>query len=191
VRVSDIFGAQANGVFAVSDFVVRPSTNANNALKFHVGTGRILNLPVNDSGYLRASQISPAGLELPLNPAAGLELLSRQNGAASTPEVFRIDAEPHWEVNAQNILFWNSLRRYFGFKPHWNWPPELLSWRDRSRLQLSHMVLYCFSSNAPIFSSNGRDSVHGDFIPHANVAPVDVHLMSHTQAHLQQCENGA
>jgi len=105
VRVSDIFGAQAHGVFAVSDFVVRPSTNANNALKFHVGTGRILNLPINDSGYLRASQISPAGLELPLNPAPGLELLSRQNGAASTPEVFRIDAEPHWEVNAQNICF--------------------------------------------------------------------------------------
>jgi hypothetical protein len=105
VRVSDIFGAQANGIFAVSDFVVRPSTNANNALKFHVGTGRILNLPVNDSGYLKASQISPAGLELPLNPAPDLELLSRQSGATGTRDVFRVDAEPHWEVNAQNICF--------------------------------------------------------------------------------------
>jgi hypothetical protein len=105
VRVSDIFGAQANGVFAVSDFIVRPSTNANNALKFHVGTGRILTLPVDDSGYVRASQISPAGLKLPLSLAPNLELLSRQNGAASTPEIFRIDAEPHWEVNAQKICF--------------------------------------------------------------------------------------
>ena len=105
VRVSDIFGAQANGIFAVSDFVVRPSTNANNALKFHVGTGRILNLPVDESGYLRASQVNPAGLELPLIPAPDLELLSRQNGAAGTCEAFRVDAEPHWEVSAQNICF--------------------------------------------------------------------------------------
>jgi hypothetical protein len=105
VRVSDIFGAQVNGIFAVSDFVVRPSTNANNALKFHVGTGRILNLPVNDSGYLRASPISPASLDLPLNPAPELEVLSRQEGAASTPEAFRIDAEPHWEFNAEDICF--------------------------------------------------------------------------------------
>ena len=105
VRVSDIFGAQANGIFAVSDFVVRPSANANNALKFHIGTGRILNLPVDESGYLRASQINPAGLELPLNPVPDLELLSRQNNAAGTCEVFRVDAEPHWEVSAQNICF--------------------------------------------------------------------------------------
>lgn len=105
MRVSDIFGVQANGVFAVSDFVVRPSTNADSSLKFHIGIGRILNLPTDGSGYLRASQINQAGMELPLNPSPQLELLSRQCGAASTPDAFRIDAEPHWNVNAQNICF--------------------------------------------------------------------------------------
>lgn len=105
VRITDIFGAQANGVFAISDFVIRPSTNANNSLKFHVGIGRILNLAVNDSGYVRESQISLAGLELPLNPMPRLEVLSRQSGASSTPNTFRIDAEPHWAVNAQSVCF--------------------------------------------------------------------------------------
>ncbi|KAL4868841.1 hypothetical protein BDV12DRAFT_196821 [Aspergillus spectabilis] len=105
VRVSDIFGAQANGVFAISDFIVRPSTDANSSLRFHVGTGRILNLPVDDSGYVRESQASVAALELPLDALPCLELLSRQNGAACTPQVLRIDAEPHWDVNAQNICF--------------------------------------------------------------------------------------
>ncbi|KAH8703884.1 hypothetical protein BGW36DRAFT_444432 [Talaromyces proteolyticus] len=105
LRVSDIFGVQANGVFAVSDFVVRPSTNADSALKFHVGIGRILNLPIDGSGYLRTSQINPAGMELPLNPSPQLEILSRQCGAASIQDAFRIDAEPDWNVNAQTICF--------------------------------------------------------------------------------------
>ncbi|KAL4769845.1 hypothetical protein BDW60DRAFT_209725 [Aspergillus nidulans var. acristatus] len=105
VRVSDIFGAQANGVFAISDFVVRPSTDANRSLRFHVGTGRILNLPVDDSGYVRESQASAAALELALDPSPFLEQLSRQSGATSTPQEFRIDAEPHWDVNARHICF--------------------------------------------------------------------------------------
>ncbi|KAL5001767.1 hypothetical protein BDV10DRAFT_181930 [Aspergillus recurvatus] len=105
VRVSDIFGAQANGVFAISEFIVRPSTDANSSLRFHVGTGRILNLPVDDSGYVRESQASAAALELPLDSSPSLQQLSRQSGAASTPQEFRIDAEPHWDVNAQHICF--------------------------------------------------------------------------------------
>ncbi|GIK07138.1 hypothetical protein Aspvir_002793 [Aspergillus viridinutans] len=105
VRVSDIFGCQANGVFAISEFIVRPSTDASSSLKFHVGTGRILNLPVDESGYVRESPISASALELPIDPSPSLEMLSRQSGASSTPNDFRIDAEPHWDVNAQNICF--------------------------------------------------------------------------------------
>ncbi|KAL4899310.1 hypothetical protein BDW74DRAFT_183843 [Aspergillus multicolor] len=106
VRVSDIFGAQANGVFAISEFIVRPSTHANAALRFHVGTGRILNLPVDDAGYIRESQVAVGSLELPLDPEPSMDLLSRQPGAVSTTHLgFRIDAEPDWSGNAQHIRF--------------------------------------------------------------------------------------
>ena len=104
VRISDIFGAQANGVFAVSDFVVRPSTFAENSLLFHVGTGRILNLPIDEDGYLRASQRSMPSSELHLDPEPKLKVISRQVDHKTPPQL-RIDAEPHWANDAQTICF--------------------------------------------------------------------------------------
>lgn len=56
-------------------------------------------------GHFRESQISLPGLELPLNPMPHMEVLSRQSGASSTPNTFRINAEPHWAVNAQTVCF--------------------------------------------------------------------------------------
>jgi hypothetical protein len=104
VRVSDVFGAQANGVFAISDFAIQPSTSVDSALTFCVGRGRILNLPVDEKGYLRASQMKMPNLELQLNPEPELEMLTMKVGNIGAPEI-RIDPEPHWANDPQTICF--------------------------------------------------------------------------------------
>ena len=102
VRVSDIFGAQANGVFAVSDFVVQPSTCADSSLAFHVGTGRILNLPVNEEGYLLASPSKTPTSELHLDRGPELEVLRRQSESTAVPQL-RMDVEPHWAEDEKTV----------------------------------------------------------------------------------------
>src|SRR5262249_41465386 len=104
VRLCDVFGLQANGVFVISDFIVRPSTNVNNALSFHVGIGRILNLPVDESGYLRTSQAAMPSSEFPLDPESALQLISLNSDTTFDPDL-RIDPEPHWMSNPQTICF--------------------------------------------------------------------------------------
>jgi len=104
IRDSDVFGLQANGVFVISDFIVRPSTNVNSALPFHVGIGRILNLPVDESGYLRTSQVAIPSWDLTLDPEPDLRLISLNVDRTPTPDL-RIDAEPHWMSNPYTICF--------------------------------------------------------------------------------------
>jgi hypothetical protein len=104
VRVSDVVGAQANGVFAISEFIARPSSNAASCLKFHIGIGRILDIPVDQSGYVRASQWKVASSELILNPEPEVELLSLEPSLDSGLTL-RIDAEPHWQNDPQTICF--------------------------------------------------------------------------------------
>jgi hypothetical protein len=104
VRISDIMGVQSNGVFAVSEFVLRPSSDAASSLIFHVGIGRILDIPVDQSGYVRSSRHVAASTELLLDPEPEVERLS---GDVSPGDFFdlRIDAEPHWRDDPQMICF--------------------------------------------------------------------------------------
>lgn len=107
VRISGIFGAQANGMCVVSDFIVRPSCQAN-ALKFHVGQGRILNLPVDEDGYLRAAQAKAAVRNLILDPEPQLIVLRKEPSGSSilsASETIRVDAEPCWGGNVRTIQF--------------------------------------------------------------------------------------
>ncbi|KAJ9652844.1 hypothetical protein H2198_007928 [Neophaeococcomyces mojaviensis] len=104
VRVSDIFGAQANGVFAISDFAIQPSSSLEGAVMFHVGKGRILNLPIDEKGYLRASKGKMPNLEFHLDPEPELEMLTLKSSKTGAPEI-RIDPEPHWSNDPQTICF--------------------------------------------------------------------------------------
>jgi hypothetical protein len=104
VRISDVFGAQANGVFALSEFILRPSTNAARSLIFHVGSGRILDIPLDQNGYVRASQWKQSAAELILNPEPELDHLSLQPNLGDYPNL-RFDAEPHWQIDPRTICF--------------------------------------------------------------------------------------
>ena len=104
---SCVFGAQANGIFAVSDFIARPSTQVNNVLKFHIGTGRILNLPVDENGFLHSSEAKVPVINFRKNPGPPLDILSRQPTSHNPlrEHSLRIDAEPDWTGNPKTIQF--------------------------------------------------------------------------------------
>jgi hypothetical protein len=104
VRITDVVGAQANGIFAISEFVLRPSINANSSLLFHIGIGRILDMPVDRSGYVRASQWKATEAELLLNPEPELDHLVLDPNLEDHPNL-RVDAEPHWQNDPQTICF--------------------------------------------------------------------------------------
>lgn len=105
VRISDIFGGQANGVFIVSDFLVRPPRDANNAVLYHVGTGRILNFPVDERGYLRASQRILRPADLQLGPHPKVQGLRRRQPSSIANVELRCDAEPDWGGDMQTMMF--------------------------------------------------------------------------------------
>ena len=101
------FGAQANGVFAISDFVARPSTRVDNVLRFHIGTGRILNLPVAESGFVHSSAIKTPTVNFRTNPGQPANVLRRQPLSHNPlrDQSLRIDAEPDWSGNSRTVLF--------------------------------------------------------------------------------------
>ena len=103
VRISDVVGAQANGIFAISQFILRPCTDATSSLVFHIGTGRILDIPTDQNGYVRASQWKRAASELVLNPEPELDRLSLDPSLNDCS--LRIDAEPHWQNDPRTICF--------------------------------------------------------------------------------------
>ena len=102
-----VFGVQANGIFVVSDFVVNPSCQVDNVLKFHVGTGQILNLPTDEHGFIRSSERKMLSLYLNTNSENYIEVLCTQPGALNPlrDEPLRFDAEPDWQENPKSILF--------------------------------------------------------------------------------------
>jgi hypothetical protein len=102
VRISDVMGVQSNGVFAISEFVLRPSSDAASSLILHVGIGRILDIPIDQSGYVRSSRHVAASTELVLNPEPEVESLSRDSSPADFSDL-RLDAEPHWRNDPQTI----------------------------------------------------------------------------------------
>ena len=104
---SSCFGAQANGIFAISDFVVRPSSQVNNVLKFHVGTGKILNLPVDEHGFLRSSDTTIPTIDFRTNAGPTVDILRRQPLSHNPlrDQSTRVDAEPDWTGNPRLIQF--------------------------------------------------------------------------------------
>lgn len=103
-HISNVMGVQANGVFAVSEFILRPSTNVASSLTFHVGVGRILDIPVDQVGYVRSFRGKVSSIELTLDPEPEFDRLSLGQVPDSS-SILRIDAEPHWLNDPQKICF--------------------------------------------------------------------------------------
>jgi len=98
-NVSDVFGIQANGVALVSDFLINPSMRPESLLQYHIQYGQLLDIPIDDAGYIRAAKITMPPSTL---PTSGRVRLLR----AEPPDAeIRIDVEPSWETDPRRIVF--------------------------------------------------------------------------------------
>lgn len=101
--IGTVLGAQANGMAAVVDLLVRPSFKPQAVSTFHITRGQLLSFPVGQHGYVEASEGQELGLTMTLNADPNSRLLKitpRDTLDAS----MRIDAEPCWEGNPQTVV---------------------------------------------------------------------------------------
>ena len=104
---SCVFGAQANGIFVVSDFIANPSTQVDNVLRFHVGSGRILNLPVDERGFLYSSHTNAPSIDFRTIAGQPTDVLRRlpPSNNPLRDQTLRVDPEPDWTSNPKTIQF--------------------------------------------------------------------------------------
>jgi len=97
--VTDVFGAQSNGVVLVSDFLIKPTVRPEALILFHVQYGQILDLPTDNGGYIRAASVTRPVYPIPLSDDYRKFL-----GDGSPNLSIRIDVEPNWENDARLIV---------------------------------------------------------------------------------------
>ncbi|KAL9622772.1 MAG: hypothetical protein Q9160_002891 [Pyrenula sp. 1 TL-2023] len=99
-----VLGAQANGMTAVADILVRTTIGPQARVQFHVRRGQILNLPLTSEGYIQASHHLGQATRFRPEPQPGTGLLHRFE--PSIPEeTLRIDVEPCWEADPCTVVF--------------------------------------------------------------------------------------
>jgi hypothetical protein len=97
--VTDVFGAQANGVAVVSEFLLKPTVQPDSLILYHVQYGQILDFPTDDHGYIRSALVTKPLCSL------GLDRLYRNAlGNDSLNLAIRIDVEPNWENDPRLIV---------------------------------------------------------------------------------------
>lgn len=101
VRVSNVMGMQANGVIAISDLIVRRSISNTSILLYHLQYGQLIDHPLDDDGYIRASLAMGPSSTIALNPDHETSVLS----AAESGVTIRIDVEPDWENDPRSVVF--------------------------------------------------------------------------------------
>jgi len=131
LRVSNVMGMQANGVVVVSDLIVRSSISTSSILLYHLQHGQLIDHPLDDDGYIKASMaVGPSNM-ITLNPEPETSVLNADESTVT----LRIDVEPDWENDPRTVVFrarQNGV--YFAsFSPH----------TVASRLQMSRKGEFC------------------------------------------------
>jgi hypothetical protein len=94
-------GMQANGVVAISDLIVRASMSSTSVLLYHLQYGQLIDHPIDDDGYIRASLAMGPSKMIPLHPEHETSVLN----AATSGVTIRIDVEPDWENDPRTVVF--------------------------------------------------------------------------------------
>ena len=101
LRVSNVMGMQANGVVVVSDLIIRASISNISILLYHLQYGQLIDYPIDDDGYIRAS--------LAMGPSNIISLTSEHEtsmlNTAKSGVTIRIDVEPDWENDPRSVVF--------------------------------------------------------------------------------------
>ena len=97
--VTDVFGGQANGVSAISEFLLKPTVQPNSLIMYHVQYGQILDFPTDDRGYIRSALVPR-----PVYPLRPEGLYRNTLGNNSLNIGIRLDVEPNWENDPRLIV---------------------------------------------------------------------------------------
>jgi hypothetical protein len=131
LRVSNVMGMQANGVAVVSDLIVRTSISTTSILLYHLQYGQLIDHPLDDDGYIKASMaVGPSNM-IALNPEPETSVLNADKSVVT----LRIDVEPDWENDPRTVVFrarQNGV--YFA-----SFSPYMVA----SRLQMSRKGEFC------------------------------------------------
>ncbi|KAL2046165.1 hypothetical protein N7G274_001612 [Stereocaulon virgatum] len=101
--IGTVLGAQANGMAAVLDLLVRPSLQPEAVLLFHIARGQMLSFPIGQHGYIEASQRQELSLTMALDPNP-LKQTLKMEAKKGSYTALRIDAEPCWEGDPQTVV---------------------------------------------------------------------------------------
>ena len=96
-----VFGAQANGVVVVADFLLNPSLNSASLATYHIAYGQSLHLPHDDNGFITASVTNGQTYMIPLNPEPEHALL--ESGRSDV--TVRLDVAPDWDRDSRTVVF--------------------------------------------------------------------------------------
>lgn len=96
------FGYYKNGIFLISDMLVRPSVRRDTLIRCHIQRGQPTQLPVNDSGLVLSRKEADTFIS-PFNAASlqNIPVLSPQGPNRN----IRIDIEPDWEDDPRRVVF--------------------------------------------------------------------------------------
>lgn len=102
LRNEKVLGYHRNGIFLITDMVMRPSVRSESLLRLHVQWGQPIQFPVTETGHVVAidkNDLPELSLHWADHPiATGLK--SRRSDKKA-----RIDAEPFWEGDPRRVVF--------------------------------------------------------------------------------------
>lgn len=99
-----ILGFQKNGVVFLPNLLVSPSANSKNWFRYHIRVGQVLDVPLQEDGFICAS----SGPAKSLQPASWTPDPSYERTLVENPlpdTVARIDPEPWWEFDERTVVF--------------------------------------------------------------------------------------
>lgn len=104
VAFKSILGFQKNGIVLLPNILVSPSANPNNWFRYHIRVGQLLDMPLQEDGFVCASS-GPPMVSRPdswaLDPSYEHTLV--ENPLPDT--IVRIDPEPWWESDERSVVF--------------------------------------------------------------------------------------
>jgi hypothetical protein len=98
---TQVFGAQANGVVVVSDFLLNPSLNSASLATYHIAYGQSLHLPHDDNGFIKASITNGQTRMITLNSDPEHTLLE----SGKSRVMVRLDVAPDWDRDPREVVF--------------------------------------------------------------------------------------
>ena len=104
-----LLGAQANGLAAVSEMLVNPTTRVLSFCYIHIQRGQMLSFPLTEDQFILASTYVEPAWMLTMDPEPENTRLYRFDGEYPD-SAMRVDVEPCWEDDPRTVSFMVRLQ---------------------------------------------------------------------------------